>query len=293
MNNQHGWEKAGIVAVGDLCHHSEDRLLSHSEITEKYKIHCTFLEALGLRMSIPLRWRKTITANWQPEPSQVGLEIRISEDHPQDITSLTTKKLYSQIIVKSQHVSAAQNKWRSGEDEIQIQNQQQWADVSARSFTATRETKLQSLHFKVLNRIIPRQTYLKQLRIVETDACTFCGERDSIAHFLKTCRIVESFWRQVCGWFQRADDLYLDKLSTQEFLFGIPKEAHKSAIINFILLNVHFFVHRQKLFHEAQLDLTHWLNEFRTKLQTERWICARLGRKEHFKKWSKILKELG
>lgn len=42
------WEKAGISTVGDICHHSEGRLLSHVEIADRFNIRCTFLEALSL-----------------------------------------------------------------------------------------------------------------------------------------------------------------------------------------------------------------------------------------------------
>lgn len=104
MQSQRRWEKAGISTIGDLCHDTEARLLSHVEVSNKFQIQCTFLEALGLRMSIPARWRGAITKEWQPETKPVGLEVKIRNDPPEDIASLSAKKLYSKIILKDEHV---------------------------------------------------------------------------------------------------------------------------------------------------------------------------------------------
>lgn len=94
-------------------------------------------------------------------------------------------------------------------------------------------------------------------------------------------------------WFRDADNLYLDQLTTQEFVFGVKKECHKSVVINAILLYIRHYIHRQKLFYEGKLELLPWLREFRGKLQIEKWICARTGKARSFDKWNRILKELG
>lgn len=145
----------------------------------------------------------------------------------------------------------------------------------------------------MINRIIPCRMYLKRLRIAESDLCTFCGEKDSIPHFLRTCRKVEPFWTQVCAWFEKADNLYLDQLTTQEFVFGIPKECHKSTVINAILLHIRHYIHRQKLFHEGKLEVIPWLGEFRVKLRIEKWIANRIGKPQTFDKWKTIFQNLG
>lgn len=62
------WSKAGISTVGQICHVSENRLLSHLEITAKHKIKCSFLDALSMRLHIPLYWRETLSINWQSPP---------------------------------------------------------------------------------------------------------------------------------------------------------------------------------------------------------------------------------
>lgn len=35
------WQDKGVETVGDICHESEDRLLSHKEISQKFNLTCT------------------------------------------------------------------------------------------------------------------------------------------------------------------------------------------------------------------------------------------------------------
>lgn len=56
------WEKAGITTVQDVCHHNENRLLSHEE---KLHVPCNFLNALQLSLSITVHWRAALTADFK------------------------------------------------------------------------------------------------------------------------------------------------------------------------------------------------------------------------------------
>lgn len=165
-------------------------------------------------------------------------------------------------------------------------------EICTRNFSATRETKLQSLQFRILHTIISCGVHLRQLRIRETDECHFCKQRDSIIHFFFHCRIVQAFWRQVSTWFRNSVEFYLDSLTPKEFMFGLPKQCHKSGMINYILMQVKFYIYRQKLFHDSDLNHTSWLHELRNKLDMERWICLKLGTPGRFNKWCYIRDEL-
>lgn len=92
-------------------------------------------------------------------------------------------------------------------------------------YKATRETKLQSFHFKVLHRIIPCNVYLKQIRIKDAEWCQFCDESDTIVHFLFICAKIQPFWKAVSTWFRDTDDLYLDQLTPAEYIWGLPSSA--------------------------------------------------------------------
>lgn len=170
--------------------------MSHTEIASKFDIQCTFLDALCIRANIPLNWRKTLTQHWQLNPRETGLELKLNSDQPEDLNILSSKCMYSKILVGSKQDSAAYRKWRQGEDGVQIPNDLEWSAICTRTFHTTRETRLQSLQFKLLHRITPCRTFLKRLRITETDECPFCQDtkQDSITHFFFECGLVQDFW---------------------------------------------------------------------------------------------------
>lgn len=190
---------------------------------------------------------------------------------------------------------AALRKWKEGDDGLQVTDNQEWSAICTRTFRTTRETKLQSLQYKLLHRITPCKTFLKRLRICDTDACPFCqvSQRDSIIHFFFECGVVQVFWHSICSWFKAADNVYLSQLSAKEFVFGVPKEFHRSKIVNTILAHVRSYIHRQKLFYNGKLELLPWLKEFRQKLRIEEWICKKTNKRNTFDIWTPILQELG
>lgn len=166
-------------------------------------------------------------------------------------------------------------------------------DLASNIYKATRETKLQALHFKILHRIIPSGTYLLQIRINQSDICTLCGLQDSLPHFFYECDRNRPFWRAIFDWFLRIEDLQLENLPLKHIILGLPHLAPKAKKVNTILISVKFYIHRQRLFHQGKLELLYWLREFRTRLLVEREICARENKISRFAPWKRILNALG
>lgn len=287
------WQEQGIETVGDVCHEEEDRTLSHTEIESKYRIPCTFLEALSLRVGIPLHWRQLITSGWRPAPGDEGLELKLDQNAPEDLSLLSPKRMYVKLLSRNYKPNIALQRWKDGDEGVHIRDHEEWSDICSRVFCTTRETKIQSLQYKISHRVIPCNVFLKRLRISDSDLCNYCQAKDSVPHFFFTCEVVKPFWKTVASWFSSADDLYLHHLSTKEFIFGLPKNYHRSNIINPILAYVRSYIHRQKLFHGGKLDPIQWLREFREKLKAKQWICRKLRKRKHFNKWERILHELG
>lgn len=76
-------------------------------------------------------------------------------------------------------------------------------------------------------------------------------------------------------------------------MLGIPKEIPHARIMNFITLASKFYVYRHKLYYEANLDLTAFLQELRNKLKVEKYICNLEGREDRFSIWNNVLNALG
>lgn len=249
---------------------------------------------MGLRLSIPLAWRESLTNGWQPEPLQPqGPEVVIGNNDPMDISIFSSKKIYQDTTRARDISNAAYQKWRDEHDRLSVNGPDEWADICSRIFSSSRETKLQSFQYKLLNRISPCRVYLKQIRVSPTDQCPFCGRPDDLPHFFILCPSTKLFWQRLQHWAQGIEDLALENLTNKEVLLGIPVYAPKGRTINEILLHAKYYIHRQKLFHQGNLSLIQWLQEFKIKLRMEQWIAARLNKPARFLHWRKYFEALG
>lgn len=128
------WQRKGIETVGDISHDSDDRLLSHTELSEKFDITCTFLEALSLRSNIPLPWRNILSKNWRPDPPNWGLELNLDGNQPATISSLSAKEMYSNLLARNQQTNTALKRWKEGDDGLEIADDTEWAAICSRAF---------------------------------------------------------------------------------------------------------------------------------------------------------------
>lgn len=85
----------------------------------------------------------------------------------------------------------------------------------------------------------------------------------------------------------------MDKLTAKEYIFGLTKGTHLRDTINEILLFTKFYVARQKMFHDCNLDIRYWLLEYRTRLRAEIWIRKRIGARQLQGIYNRILAAMG
>lgn len=163
--------------------------------------------------------------------------------------------MYKALILQPGNRPTAYQRWSNPSSHpAQFGNFEEWKEANTSVYRATRETKMQSLHFKVMNRIISCNTYLKQIRIKHSDECDLCGQVDSLFHFFFECPEVQTVWAVICAWFDRVENLALQDLPPKQFVFGVTRDTAKETTINYILMNVKFFVFRQKLFHRGRME---------------------------------------
>lgn len=152
-----------------------------------------------------------------------------------------------------------------------------------------RETKMQSLHYRSLHRIITCNHLLHRWRMRDDAICTFCDQEDTLEHFFFACHLCRTFWAQVRGWLLSTIQLSLAGITLKEFLLGVPRDFPQATMINLILLWIRYFIHRQKLFAGFTLNLEHWVRELRIKCLVGGRICEAEGRASTFKRWQVLL----
>lgn len=287
------WAKKGILVVQDLAHATEGRLMSHIEVQDKYNVRVTFLDMLAIRLSVPLAWRQALSRDWvQPPIFPGGPLLLFSDQDPQDIRNLGPKKTYSLLLAARNIICTAFHRWTSRDHPAGVESREEWARVCKRVYITTKETKLQSLQFKILHAITPCRKYLRQIRIVQDEHCLQCGEVDDIDHFFFLCPVVQTFWNSITKWLSDQVNINLDSITPKEAILGMDGFSSAARITNFILLHFRFYVHRQKLFHSSKFEMTHWLAELRLRLRCMKENLQQEGKIRYFRSWEPLLKAL-
>lgn len=164
--------------------------------------------------------------------------------------------------------------------------------IYALPFKITRETKLQSFHFRIAHRIITCNKYLSDIRLRDNGACEKCRETDTIVHFFFTCPPIKAFWDRLSDWCENFLGFGLAFLGKEEMVLGMTNENgnHRTyKMVNWLLLTAKFYIHRQRLFHKSDVSLNAYLAEVRKKLDVERRACRWEGKPHKFKLWEKVL----
>ncbi len=68
-----------------------------------------------------------------------------------------------------------------------------------------RETKLQSLQFKIVHRIIPCKKWLHEQKVISSPSCEMCKEEkvDDMTHHFMECSGLNNFWNIFENWWNR------------------------------------------------------------------------------------------
>lgn len=122
--------------------------------------------------------------------------------------------------------------------------------------------------------------------------CDYCNNQDTIIHFLYECPKVQNLWVQFSTWFETQTNVNLN-VSPQEYMLGMVTNRNNVRVINTLILYFKFFVFRQKLFHNCELNLLALLAEVKSKITTEKFICTAQNKASHFDSWKDILHALG
>ena len=207
------WIDNGLMYIKDIC--SQRGILSFNELKEKNISHPgLILEHNALVNAIPKQWMETITTS--PVPADIDTDymdkLKILNTNNAKLRELTTQSTENEICGK--------NFWKhkTGVDIYPFYKMAQ---------SATKESKLRLLHFKILHNIYPSNILLNRMGIKETELCEICGVTDFIEHMFIHCTQLKGFWKKV---FQLIQNYTNEKfpISDNNILFGFNYENLKA-----------------------------------------------------------------
>ena len=92
-------------------------------------------------------------------------------------------------------------------------------DSLRKSKLATKETKLISLQFKIIQYILPTQKRLHDWKISETALCQYCSEIDTLTLFFWDCTYTEEIIHK-CFEILKLEDEFAHIINKLHFLFA-------------------------------------------------------------------------
>lgn len=231
-----------------------------------------------------------------PVLSDSCLYIKNEKGEWVDFQNLSTKSIYPILEQRKPKGYTCADRWiKAYEDEEAFGSEQMWKSWNTLPYKITHEVQLQTFAFKIWYRVVPCKVYLKQIRVMESDNCPRCAEKDDIFHFFFECPVVKAFWDSLATWMGGIDGIqdFPEDLTEEEFLLGIIERQGDFSLFNYILLFAKFFIYKATTFALGDPELFPFLIEIKSRLTIERLSCFSEGSyNRRFRKWDQFFYNL-
>jgi exonuclease III len=279
------WYDKGVKFIYDLLDKNNEFLLQ-DDFQKKFGIdNVNFLEYLGLRQAVSSAWKDTL---------KNSSDLRVLDDDiiyieiDNELISLNrcnNNILYNQIM-KNIHPHPANSYyfWRdlAGVDDDELYK------MFYVPFIYTRDTKVQSLQFKILHNTYACRLKLKHWRRKPSDLCLYCNEIDNLVHHFCDCEEMITFWNSLIKWWDmKCSDCNV--LNNTDIMLGIIDNRCHMTQLNFIILHAKWFISRCKL-QEERTDFLTFLPELYTKIRLEKNVLMKQKKLDvYIKLWGNLI----
>ena len=236
-----------------------------------------YIRWLGLLNAIPIEWRRWIR-NDHNVPDNItvtGLNllqgfIPIFKIKSRDVYLMYTKT--RDTIPVSQYY--LKNKYDILDNECK--------DIFIMPYKTTLDSKLRWFQYKITHNILPTNSWLLKVKIVNDDHCNLCNQsEETIHHLFNECNVTNSFWNEMQALFK-----FIPTLSMFNKLYGVyDKKIPNRIIINQILLIArrHIYISRC---HKSYPSIHALKNMIHDTIKLEYEIAQRRSKLDiHLQKW--------
>jgi len=257
-------------------------LYTLDQLSEHNNIRISPMAYNSLIHALPKAWKAIMKNADKPENVLTNNQICI-QNKIYNIYELTSQQIYWNILEKIIKTPTSLDKWI---DEFPFLNDTDFEHFFLLPNLTSRDTKLQTFQYKILNNIIPCRAKLFHWKISDTGLCQYCGSYDNLSHYLYFCETTRNFWNQLTNWVQNTVQFKI-QLSVIDIIFGIKNTEDK------LLLNINFFIlHAKRYIYQRKIDnkdlfLLEFLNMLKQNVIIERNRYLIKGDYEQFEnKWS-------
>ena len=169
----------------------------------------------------------------------------------------------------------AQVKWQKYLDIEDID----WDYIYQIPFLVSRDTAIQSLQYKIINRYFPCNYVLSKWYPEHSDKCNHCQNIDFLEHYFFLCPNLEIFWNGLSRWWLSNIECTF-KLTPVDVIFGIcnPNDDNVISIINYCILMAKYYIAETKK-NENEPNLYDYLRFIKHKLELD-MVNSKIENKE-------------
>ena len=132
------------------------------------------------------------------------------------IDKAMSNSIYRELISVLVTPPTAQSRYNESFDTVCLE----WKEIYSLPFKVALNTKLREFQYKVLNRYLATNTFLKKIGKTDSSACSFCSVTDeSLEHPFVTCQFTATLWEKLIIWCNNLN-IKVESLSAVVILFG-------------------------------------------------------------------------
>ena len=142
------------------------------------------MEYKSLKSAIPQKWKRRMNTMKIPANAISNLEQPYIKCNNRLLALgiATNKDVYWELVSRKQVKPIVAQKWC---ERYEI-HEDDWKLVF-KYYAEIKDTKLKAFQFKILNNIIPCNSYLKKIGKSDTDKCPGCNEIEDLVHYFIGC----------------------------------------------------------------------------------------------------------
>ena len=190
---------------------------------------------ISLVDAIPAPWRQPlkISGYLNKNPSVIQDQIQLVRNNQEaSITEASFKKVYSEIVSGIATPPTAHSKFNESFSGVCLD----WKKIHSLHFLVALDAKSREFQYKIINRYLVTNTFLKKIGKIVFSLCTFGGMLDeSLEYLFVTCRFTTLLWRELIPWCN-GRQIRVESLSAVNIIFGDWQRKDCFVLLNHIIL---------------------------------------------------------
>ena len=249
--------------VGDIV--QSNRIISFNEAKNKFGLKDgDFLKYLSVVAAIPSEWRMLINSDVVNKRFEENKYVLKNGSNTKDLLKCKTKDFYSIMIDEYCEPPVAVGKWN------ELYNNIDWEFAFSLAFKTLKDTKIQTLQYKILTNIFPCNSKLYRWKVAASPRCNLCYEIDTIEHYICECDAVKEFWNSFQLWWKGIFDCYIH-LSVRDIIFGVQENNHTLKSLNYCILLAKRYIYAHK-YKGKKINISIYLLDLKDRLRTDIYI---------------------